>query len=122
MLIFTSVFFLNFFVTTDPVSDDKECCPILFSTNEFDVSYDPMLYQLYLGPMEYDYETGNFKFNSKQKVSMLEITLATGEELKLIVGGNKVHIDKNIFEYKDATVAFNFEGSNKNFDLYIDYR
>jgi hypothetical protein len=29
---------------------------------------------------------------------MLEITWVSGEEFELIIGGNKVHIDKNIFE------------------------
>lgn len=107
------------------MATDDSCCPILFTTEEFNVSYDPLYYQLYFTPISYDLESGSFRFESKKKISYVELTSEDGEKTRLLVLSQKIQLNKSMFKGKDATIAFHFEADNgqkEAFAVFLDYK
>ena len=46
-----------------------ECCPVLFSTDNIDISYDPKYYSLFFDPIQLDKINEKIKVESKRNVS-----------------------------------------------------
>lgn len=102
--------------------NNPDCCPVMFSTTDFDISFDPEYYKIYFDPIHYDHEGEYLFFNSKKKISFVELSAVNHNNLRLIVMSNSVQLDKDLFNLSDALMVFHFEEDDRKFEIEVDFK
>ncbi len=104
------------------LAESYDCCPVMMSTSEFDILYDPKYYSLYFDPIEYDYDNGVLSIQSKTKIQSIEIIQREQINQRLMVMADNLALNKSIFSESDATIRVYFKEGRKSFDLLFDFR
>lgn len=115
LLVFTtmSVF------ASDPVKE-VPCCPVVYESQEVELSYDVEKYSKFFEPAYFNEKTNALHFESMAKVLTVQVFNSNGEmEFVLPVMAKKVRLSKNIFESGNYRLSFQLEDQADQMITYV---
>lgn len=112
-IITTSVFILACFASlfsTEPTIGENSCCPVVYSSENVELSYDVSKYSEYFSPAYFNDKTNSIHFESHINIKYVQVFNEDGEmEYQLPVMSGKVRMNKNLFSKGEYKISFHMD-------------
>ncbi len=117
--------FWNFGLSNETQPYDSigfDCCPVLFATDEVEISYDPKYYSLFFDPIQYDESNDKIHIKSKIEIDYLNVFSENNQKLHLKIEAKSLILDQNIFSRKHTKIVFHFKEDHRLFEMFWNFK
>lgn len=105
---------------SDPVSDSKPCCPVVYESVVVDLAYDVDLFSRFFEPAYFNEKTNSLHFESFEMIQFVQVFDASGKmAYQLPVMSNKLRLSKSMFDQGDYRLAFQLEDAHDQLVTYV---